>query len=176
MRFVRTLACVSLLLIAALVAAAPAAAQSSHLCDLGSQTSVQRTIGSTVTVLLCWVPTVEVTDVNNPLGPKVVVPHRINGIRMQVDAGAIAELPLRLSEIGPSPVTGLLPYIFTIAEPVKAGPHVINAWGWSFVLDANGQPTAEKQDGNKRSITIVGVVPVQVGPPFAPRTGRIVGL
>ncbi len=153
---------------------APAGAQSTHICDLGSTNSVIVTVGSTLQVVACFVATVEVADPLNPSGPKIVVPHRIDGLYAQIDATPAALVPLRVADVGPSPVSGLIPYIFSFPSLVTLGAHDLSVWAWNWKLDADRQPTSERQEGNKRAIVFTGVKAVQTGPPFGPRNTRVI--
>ena len=99
-----------------------------------------------------------------------LVPQRIDGFYLQVDSSPRFDTgPLVPGAPCPSGENaGMLPYVFQMLSGVSRGSHILVVAAWNFILDTNGQPTGERQEGLSNSIPFVAVDLTHLGPPRQP--------
>ena len=141
--------------------------QAPVVCGAPSPTTPNFTVTSGSPYTVEWI--MDATVPASATDP-TLVPHRIDGFYLQIDAGTKADI--KPTPGAPCPVgsvqAGKIPYIYRTTSGVARGSHTLTLSAYNFALGADGTPTTTRQEGPAVSVPFVGVDPVRVGPPTAP--------
>lgn len=102
-----------------------------------------------------------------------VVPVRVDGFNLEIRTAAGAVVPgFAKADIGkPTQVTcpggTRWSYLYALGTGFAKNNYITSIWPWNFILDANGNPTTQRQEGTVRTRPFVVVDPVLTGPPPA---------
>lgn len=153
------------------LSALPAQAQSQDVCTTVSTPPFTLTTGAPYTIAWLMDATVPLSDTDPTL-----VPQRIDGFTIQVDAGVKQEIGVPAASTCATGTlnAGKLAYSFRTASGVAKGSHTLTLTPWNFAIDpVTGAITTTVAPGPPVAIPFVVVDPVRVGPPTAPKNAKV---
>jgi hypothetical protein len=125
-------------------------------------------VSSTRPARLYWL--MDATVPANPPTDMTLVPHRIDGFYVQVNALPQTDTGKLTPTICPAGNSnaGKLALTMTLPAPLAAGSYTLSVKGWNFQLDVKGVPTTTRQNGVALVVPFLVIDPQQEGPPLVP--------
>jgi hypothetical protein len=117
--------------------------------------------------------TIQWCTANTRVDNGVIVPERIDGFYLLIDAGPKQDIAMAVN-LGLSATTNRNAWQYVIPSGVARGDHTAAVIAWNYVLDQNGVPTTQRAESAPTAVPFTAVDPVSNQPPLAPTGGRII--